>query len=312
MVATYRALLDPATASTETTTFSMVTGVREVDPRTVRFDLAFRYSAFPHRLTLGVLPSEALAEPGPAETSALTTEPIGTGPYRVSEWRKSEWLVLDAHESYWGGVPQIRRITIFFATDYNTRAQRMTAGEFDGTVLPPGLAHTFDGRDGYSVISHRSADPDGRRTGHRVPLRRPGGRPYRDRPGVPAAAAGRRPAQYAAPGGGRTTARHRSVRAGICRCSRTCRTVGPDSGLARPGPHEVSDGQLQRACLARALVLAPRYLLCDEMTAMVDASTTAALVSVVRDEVAQRGLGVLAISHDEELLGVWADRLVSL
>ncbi|HEU0089389.1 MAG TPA: ATP-binding cassette domain-containing protein [Pseudonocardiaceae bacterium] len=77
-------------------------------------------------------------------------------------------------------------------------------------------------------------------------------------------------------------------------------------------PHEVSDGQLQRACLARALVLGPRYLLCDEMTAMVDASTTAALVSVVREEADQRGLGVLAISHDEELLGIWADHVVSL
>lgn len=88
--------------------------------------------------------------------------------------------------------------------------------------------------------------------------------------------------------------------------------VGLTPELLDRAPHEVSDGQLQRACLARALVLAPRYLLCDEMTAMVDASTTAALVSVVRDEVAQRGLGVLAISHDEELLEIWADRLVSL
>ncbi len=87
--------------------------------------------------------------------------------------------------------------------------------------------------------------------------------------------------------------------------------VGLTPELLDRGPHEVSDGQLQRACLARALVLAPRYLLCDEMTAMVDASTTAALVGVVREEVTQRGLGVLAISHDEELLTVWADRVVS-
>lgn len=88
--------------------------------------------------------------------------------------------------------------------------------------------------------------------------------------------------------------------------------VGLTPELLDRAPHEVSDGQLQRACLARALVLAPRYLLCDEMTAMVDASTTAALVGVVRDEAATRGLGVLAISHDEELLGVWADRVMSL
>lgn len=88
--------------------------------------------------------------------------------------------------------------------------------------------------------------------------------------------------------------------------------VGLTPELLHRAPHEVSDGQLQRACLARALVLAPRYLLCDEMTAMVDASTTAALVGVVRAEAAQRGVGVLAISHDEELLRVWADRVVAL
>lgn len=158
VVATYRALLDPTTASTETTTFSMVTGVRELDPRTVRFDLAFSYAAFAHRLTLGVLPSEALAEPGPAEQSAMNSEPIGTGPYRVGEWRKGERLVFEANESYWGGAPEISRVTVVFATDDNTRAQRMSAGEFDGTVLPPGLAHTFDHRDGYSVVGHRSAD----------------------------------------------------------------------------------------------------------------------------------------------------------
>lgn len=73
-------------------------------------------------------------------------------------------------------------------------------------------------------------------------------------------------------------------------------------------PHEVSDGQLQRACLARALALRPRYLVCDEMTSMLDASTTAALVRVVNDDVAERNMGVLAVSHDRDLLGVWAER----
>ncbi|NED97271.1 ATP-binding cassette domain-containing protein [Phytoactinopolyspora alkaliphila] len=77
-------------------------------------------------------------------------------------------------------------------------------------------------------------------------------------------------------------------------------------------PHEVSDGQLQRACLARALALRPRYLVCDEMTSMLDASTAAALVSEVRREVSGRRMGVLAVSHDRELLDVWADDVVSL
>ena len=45
------------------------------------------------------------------------------------------------------------------------------------------------------------------------------------------------------------------------------------------------------------------------MTAMLDTSTTAALVDVVMTQATQTGAGVLAISHDEALLAVWAHRV---
>ncbi|MDI3387872.1 ATP-binding cassette domain-containing protein [Streptomyces sp. B-S-A8] len=82
--------------------------------------------------------------------------------------------------------------------------------------------------------------------------------------------------------------------------------LGPE--LLGRRPHEVSDGQLQRACLARALVLRPRWLVCDEMTAMLDASTTAALVAVVEEYRAETGAGLLAVGHDRVLLQRWCDR----
>ena len=88
--------------------------------------------------------------------------------------------------------------------------------------------------------------------------------------------------------------------------------VGLTGDLLPRRPHEVSDGQLQRACLARALAQRPRYLVCDEMTAMLDASSAAALVAAVQEDVTAGRLGVLAISHDEDLLAVWADRTVRL
>ncbi|WP_433548991.1 ABC transporter ATP-binding protein [Streptomyces sp. CA-294286] len=87
-------------------------------------------------------------------------------------------------------------------------------------------------------------------------------------------------------------------------------TVGLGDELLDRRPHEVSDGQLQRACLARALVLRPRWLVCDEMTAMLDASTTAALVAVVEDYRASQGAGLLTVGHDRVLLERWCDRTV--
>ncbi len=86
--------------------------------------------------------------------------------------------------------------------------------------------------------------------------------------------------------------------------------VGLSEELLARRPHQVSDGQLQRACLARALVLRPRWLICDEMTAMLDASTTAALVAVVEDYRRESGAGLLAVGHDAILLDRWCDRTV--
>ncbi|MFI0416782.1 ABC transporter ATP-binding protein [Spongiactinospora sp. 9N601] len=88
------------------------------------------------------------------------------------------------------------------------------------------------------------------------------------------------------------------------------RETGLTEDLLTRRSHEVSEGQLQRACLARALSLEPRYLICDEMTTMLDASTQALLVGVVDAYRERTGAGVLAISHDTVLLDRWADRVI--
>lgn len=101
----------------------------------------------------------------------------------------------------------------------------------------------------------------------------------------------------------------RAARMPVDRVAELADLVGLTPDLLGRRPHEVSDGQLQRACLARALTLRPAYLLCDEMTTMLDASTTAALVAVVRDYQRETGAAVLAISHDTTLLTRWTDRI---
>lgn len=155
---TYRALADPRFAATLASEYEMIRSVSTVDPRTVRFELKYPYSPLPHKLTLGIVPSESVARPEPLENSPLGSEPIGTGPYKLAEWRKGDRMILTANDDYFGGAPRVRKLTIVFATDDNTRAQRQRAREFDGTVLPPAIAQTFTDLDGYRVVHHRSAD----------------------------------------------------------------------------------------------------------------------------------------------------------
>lgn len=84
--------------------------------------------------------------------------------------------------------------------------------------------------------------------------------------------------------------------------------VGLTPELLDRRPGQVSDGQLQRACLARALGQRPRYLLADEPTAMLDTATTATIAHVL-GRLADSGVGVLTISHDRALLDAMCDRV---
>ncbi len=67
-------------------------------------------------------------------------------------------------------------------------------------------------------------------------------------------------------------------------------------------PSQLSGGELQRFCLARALGTDTRYLIADEMTTMLDALTQVQIWQVVLEKVRKRQIGVLAISHEQALL----------
>lgn len=67
-------------------------------------------------------------------------------------------------------------------------------------------------------------------------------------------------------------------------------------------PSELSGGELQRFCLARALNPEVRFLLCDEISAMLDLVTQAQIWKFLLEEAQRWGLGMLVVSHDEALL----------
>ncbi|MDN4600257.1 ATP-binding cassette domain-containing protein [Paenibacillus sp. F6_3S_P_1C] len=78
----------------------------------------------------------------------------------------------------------------------------------------------------------------------------------------------------------------------------------------RPG--ELSGGELQRFCVARALGSATRYVIADEMTTMLDAITQAQIWHSVMNIARQRNLGLLIISHDQDLLDRLCDRIIQM
>ena len=77
-------------------------------------------------------------------------------------------------------------------------------------------------------------------------------------------------------------------------------------------PRELSGGELQRFCIARALGPRTRYLLCDEITAMLDLITQAQIWQFLLEEAQRRELGLLVVSHNSTLLERICSRIVTL
>jgi peptide/nickel transport system substrate-binding protein len=148
VVATYRALLDPARNSPLRGRFSMLKAVTATNVATVRFDLTAPYAPFPELLTLGIVSSESVA----------TESPVGTGPYKLDSWTPGSDMVLDANTSYWDDAPAIKKVTVEFVPDDETRAERLRDGKLDGAALPPAIAATFEETDGMRVVAHSAAD----------------------------------------------------------------------------------------------------------------------------------------------------------
>ena len=107
----------------------------------------------------------------------------------------------------------------------------------------------------------------------------------------------------------------------------TLRAVLEEAGALRPDlldalgiredwlarhPHELSGGELQRFCIARALTAGPRYLVCDETTAMFDAITQAQVWRFLAEYAQDQGIGMVLVSHSPALVERVATRVVRL
>lgn len=87
---------------------------------------------------------------------------------------------------------------------------------------------------------------------------------------------------------------------------------GIESAWLERYPRELSGGELQRFCVARAIMAEPDFLICDEISTMLDVITQAQIWNVILEKAREKGMGLITVTHNIKLAGKVSDRIYDL
>lgn len=135
-------------------TLPLIESVEVVDDYTVRFKTKAPDPVFLKRWAsygTGIVSRSAYEAAGDFESWAR--RPIATGPFKVVEVKENDYILLEAHEGYWGGRPNIKSIKFQMVPELSARIAGLLAGDYDIiTTVSPDQIDVIERNENFEVV----------------------------------------------------------------------------------------------------------------------------------------------------------------
>lgn len=133
--------------------FTMLDGAEAVDGTTVVFHMARPFSIWPYTMAVvGIVPEHVY------DPVTYSSNPIGSGRYILKKWDRGQQIILEANPDYYGGAPEMERVTILFMEE-DAAFLAVQAGQAD--VAYTSAAYSDQTVDGYSLLAVHTVDNRG-------------------------------------------------------------------------------------------------------------------------------------------------------
>ena len=131
VVATFKAILDPKTASPARTNVGPIKEIAAIDPLTVKFTLSGAFADFPIALAYTnarIVPAKTIA----ADLGSLSTKPNGTGPFKLVSYEPDRKIVVERNPAYYDPArPYLDRVEVLVYPDRTAEASALISGDID-------------------------------------------------------------------------------------------------------------------------------------------------------------------------------------